>query len=386
MFHFTKNQLEDKKYYLTNEYKKLRKDKKRIIRGIKRYNNSYYYEGKKIIPVDDIQKTLKEIYNDPLTGYKGINTFYDYVKDKYIGIKRSDIIDFLKSTSSHTMNRQFRKRISKPIISKRPYERLQMDITELKKLSRSNKGIKYFFIIIDHYSKYVWLYPMKKKSETYNNIKQFIDNHKNKNISIIQSDNGLEFKDNKLKKLFKENKINHIFSSTYKPQTNGLVERFNRTIKSKIYQHLTHTNGKKYIDILQDLVDNYNDTKHSTTKYKPKDLIKNERKKATEAIQENAKDMIKNNPPREKIKKGDIVKININTFDNVRKNKLKNKGYVPQYTATNYKVIQNNFGWKKLKNLSNDEVINKRYFDNDLIKVYNPPTKIRSRRRRKKTP
>jgi len=49
-------------------------------------------------------------------------------------------------------------------------------------------------------------------------------------------------------------------------------------------------------------------------------------------------------------------------------------------------VIQNSFGWKKLKNLSNDEVLNKSYTDNDLIKVYNKPTEIRTRRRKKEKP
>jgi len=298
MRHYTLNQLQNKKYHLTNEFKKLPKDKKRVIKGIKRYNNLYFYDGKEIIPVDNIYNKLKEIYNNPETGYKAINPFYDYVKDKYIGIKRDDIIRFLKGTNSHTMNKQYRKRISKPIISKRPYERLQMDITELNKLSRNNKGYKYLLIIIDHYSKYAWIYTMKKKSQTYENIKDFIDNHKDKNISIIQTDNGKEFKDNKLKKLFKENNINHIFSSTYKPQSQGLVERFNRYIKSKIYQHLTHTNNKNYIDVIQQLVNNYNDTKHSTTKYKPNELIKNTRKKATNRIKNNANEMIKNNPPR----------------------------------------------------------------------------------------
>ena len=85
-YHFTKNQLENKDYYLTEQYKLLDKPKKRIIRGINHHNNSHYYEGNKVIPVDDMQAVLNLVYTNPLTGYKSINSFYDYIKDKYIGI------------------------------------------------------------------------------------------------------------------------------------------------------------------------------------------------------------------------------------------------------------------------------------------------------------
>jgi len=60
--------------------------KKRIIRGLTHHNDSHHYEGKQIIPVDDMQAVLNLVYTNPLTGYKSINSFYDYIKDKYIGI------------------------------------------------------------------------------------------------------------------------------------------------------------------------------------------------------------------------------------------------------------------------------------------------------------
>ena len=66
--------------------------------------------------------------------------------------------------------------------------------------------------------------------------------------------------------------------STYNERKSVVHERFIRTLKNKLYKHMTATGKKVYYDVLDDIVNEYNNTKHSTIKMKPKD-VKNDNKR-----------------------------------------------------------------------------------------------------------
>ena len=60
--------------------------------------------------------------------------------------------------------------------------------------------------------------------------------------------------------------------STYNEGKSVLAERFIRTLKNKLYKNMTATGKNVYYDVLDDIVNEYNNTKHSTIKMKPKDV------------------------------------------------------------------------------------------------------------------
>ena len=60
--------------------------------------------------------------------------------------------------------------------------------------------------------------------------------------------------------------------STYNDGKSVVAERFIRTLKNKFYKHMTSTGKNVYYDVLDDVVTEYNNTTHSTTKIKPKDV------------------------------------------------------------------------------------------------------------------
>ncbi len=78
---------------------------------------------------------------------------------------------------------------------------------------------------------------------------------------FIYSDWGGEFK-GKCRELFKKRGITHI--DCMSDNKASIVERFNRTLKEKMYRYMTFNKTKKYIDVLQDLVSSYNNSIHST--------------------------------------------------------------------------------------------------------------------------
>ena len=63
--------------------------------------------------------------------------------------------------------------------------------------------------------------------------------------------------------------------STYNEDKSVVAERFIRTLKNKLYKHMTATGKNVYYDVLDYVVNKYNNTKHSTIKMKPIDLADN---------------------------------------------------------------------------------------------------------------
>ena len=66
--------------------------------------------------------------------------------------------------------------------------------------------------------------------------------------------------------------------STFNEGKLVVAERFIRTLKNKLYKHMTATSKNVYYDVLDDIVNEYNNTKHSTIKMKPKDVKDNNKR------------------------------------------------------------------------------------------------------------
>ena len=150
------------------------------------------------------------------------------------------------------------------------------DLADMQSLSRANKGIKYLLCAIDLYSKYVFVIPLKDKKgisivNTFDKIMKQSERKPNK----IWVDQGGEFYNNIFKKWLSNNDI--IMYSTYNEGKSVVVERFIRTLKNKLYKHMTATGKNIYYDVLDDIANEYNNTKRSTIKMKPIDVKNNKR-------------------------------------------------------------------------------------------------------------
>ena len=128
----------------------------------------------------------------------------------------------------------------------------------------------------DLYSKYALVIPLKdKKGISIPNTFNKIIKQSNRKPNKIWVDQGGEFYNNAFKKWLSDNDI--IMYSTYKEGKSVVTERFIRTLKNKLYKHMTATGKNVYYDVLDDVVNKYNNTKHSTIKMKPIDVENNKR-------------------------------------------------------------------------------------------------------------
>ena len=153
---------------------------------------------------------------------------------------------------------------------------LGVDSADIQLISKCNKGIRYSLCVIDSniydiFSKYAWVVPLKsEKRVTIVNAFQKTLKESNRKPYKIWVDQGSEFCNSCFEKWLKDNDI-EIYSK-YNEGKSVVVERFIRTLKSKIYKHMTAISKNLCFDVLDDIVNEYDNTYYRTIKIKPIDV------------------------------------------------------------------------------------------------------------------
>ncbi len=140
----------------------------------------------------------------------------------------------------------------------------QADLVEMRKFSDSNEGNNYILCVIDCFSKFAWGVPLKTKTGV--EVKAAFENIFNEGRvpDKIQFDEGKEFYNAQVKTLLTDKSIE--FFSTHAGQKASTVERFNRSLKSRMWKYFTANETRKWRDIAENLVNDYNNTYHRTIK------------------------------------------------------------------------------------------------------------------------
>ncbi|GJR95985.1 ribonuclease H-like domain-containing protein [Tanacetum coccineum] len=124
--------------------------------------------------------------------------------------------------------------LSKTIV-KSPFDIIHSDLWTSPITSVS--GIKYYVLFLDHFSHYLWVYPLRNKSDALSkfiHFRAYVKNQFKTDIKSLQCDHGGEFDNNALHQLFASNGITIRFSCPKTSQQNGKSERMIRTINNLI--------------------------------------------------------------------------------------------------------------------------------------------------------
>ena len=228
-----------------------------------------------------------------------------------------------------------------------------VDLADMESLSKKNKGIKYLLCAIDLFSKYAFVVPLKDKKgiSTVNAFNKIIKQSIRK-PNKIWVDQGSEFYNRIFKKWLSDNDI--IMYSTFNEGKSVVAERFIRTLKNKLYKHITPTGKNAFYDVLDDIVNEYNNTKHNTIKMKPKDVKYDNKRVYIDEYNKNDS--------------------RFNVEDRVRISKFKNifaKGYTPNWSKEIFIInkINDTVPYTyNLKDLNDEEIIGS-FYDRELQKT-----------------
>ena len=216
------------------------------------------------------------------------------------------------------------------------------DLADMKAFEDYNDGYTFLLLVIDIFSKYGYLVPLKnKKGETVANALKTI--FKERKPGKLWTDKGREFYNKDVKDLVE-------LYSTENEEKSSIVERWIRTMKEKMWKYFTNNNTYNYMDVLPELVEDYNNTVHSSIKMTSIDASK---KKNELTVWRNlCPDRYKINDITPKFSVGDRVRI-------TKKKKVFEKGYTTRWTEEIFtiKEIQNTDPITyKLEDLEGEEI------------------------------
>ena len=138
-------------------------------------------------------------------------------------------------------------------------------------ISKFNRGFRFLLCLIDIFRKYAWVVPLKdKKGVSIVDVFQKILDDSNRKSNKISVDKGNEFYNNSFKNCLKGNDIE--MYSIHNEGKSVIADRFIRTLKTNIYNYMTLWCLNVYINELDDIVGEYNNTYNRTIKMKPVDV------------------------------------------------------------------------------------------------------------------
>ena len=188
------------------------------------------------------------------------------------GATRESTAEWLKGEEAYTLHRPARRRFERDrIVVDGIDEQWAADLLDVQSLSRSNDGYKYLLTIVDTLSKKAWVRPLKDKTasstaDAFEDVFQKSGRVPRK----LRTDQGLEFRGRALQALLERYGV-HYFTSNNETKE-AVVERFNRTLRSRLWKYFEVTNDTRYVEVLPELVAAYNRKKHRSIGVAPDDV------------------------------------------------------------------------------------------------------------------
>lgn len=253
-------------------------------------------------------------------GYSSI-----YKLSKKTEKSRQKTLDWLSGQDAYTLHKRRLKKFPRRKTMVRGIDdQWQMDLVDMTKYARYNTNYKFLLTAIDVFSRFAFAVPLKNKTGT-EVVKGLTKLFVNRMPRRIQADRGSEFYNLHVRTFL--SKRNIPLFSTYNEPKAAMVERFNRTLKERMFRFFTKENTYRYIEVLPHLLFSYNNSVHRITKTKPSEVTEHNQDQIWERLYK------KELQPRAafRFKVGDVVRLS----------KIKNKfekGYTPNWTEEYFYV------------------------------------------------
>lgn len=245
---------------------------------------------------------------------------------KASGQKVEKVRDWLKTQDTFTLHKPIRHKFRRRRVFA-PYKNYQweLDLADMIQFKPQNNNYRYILTKIDVFSKVGAIRPLKTKGgeEVAAAIETLLKNEK---PSQICTDHGKEFYNSHVAKLLRNYGIK-LFSTQNFEIKSSVVERFNRTLKTRLFKYFTANNTRKWLIALPQIVKGYNNTYHRSIKMTPN------------SVSEKNKYEVYGNLYRGGMNSKTLSSYKVGTI--VRITKLRTvfgKGYIPRWTKELFKI------------------------------------------------
>ena len=172
-----------------------------------------------------------------------------------------DVERWLSTQDAYTLHKPVRRHFKRRcVVVGGPNQQWQADLVDMSRLKAANDGTTFLLTVIDVFSKRAWCIPLKSKSAA-SLVAAFRRLLNNRAPTTLQTDKGSEFLNRPLQRLLKEYGVHH-FTTHNEDTKASIVERYNRTLKTRMWRYFTKKQTIRYVDALQDFVRSYNDSYH----------------------------------------------------------------------------------------------------------------------------
>ena len=236
------------------------------------------------VGVSSLDKIIHDHYYNITIGLQSATALYRKLKPLHPQVTLAQIKEFVKHQETHQIHSIQKTPLSKfNQIRALGLGNLEIDLLDLSLYKGFNNQRRYILMVADTYSRKLWTRPLLKKTgEQVLTAMKSIESEMQAGpvqrasmkpiiIESIIADRGTEFGNNQFKTHFKHTKIFYkdpeIFNSSL-----AIVDRMCLTLRNLLNRYFTAYKTKKYIDVLQKLTDNINNTINSTIKHTPNDI------------------------------------------------------------------------------------------------------------------
>jgi transposase InsO family protein len=237
--------------------------------------------------------------------------------------------NYLQGQDAFTLHKQARRHFPRNVTYADNIDDCwQTDLTDFQSLKEDNDGFTFILCTIDVFSKYGWAVPLKDKSGL-SIVSGFetIFNQTTRRPTRLFSDKGKEYMNRNVQKFLKAHNI--AYFHTHNPDTKcSIVERWQRSIKARLFKRFTATESYRYVGgLLDDVVHAYNHSYHRSIKLRPVDVTEDRVLEVYNTLYPKQKSKIP------KLKIGDYVRI-------TREKKTFEKGYTWNWSEEIFKIVQ----------------------------------------------
>lgn len=310
---------------------------------------------------------LKRLYYTPRfsCSFSSVKKLYDYAKRENPSIRYSDVRHFLKGELVYTIHKPATYNFKRnKVVCVNIHEYSFSDLIDYSHYKNENDGYSYILCVIDGFSRLANAHAMKRKDGR--SIRDGLDLLFPRETPVnILTDNGKEYKNSTVAEWCRENSVNLIAYADEKIKS-SLAERLIRTLKTKIHKFFSSTGKHRWIDVLSDIVDSYNNSYHRVIKMRPIDVTPFHRKKLLKVLYnvENVLDLLPN-ANKSRISRSDAVRL-------VRQRATFHKGYQPTHTEESFTIVdkysKSNQPMFTVKD-KNNELIKGKFYEKEMQSV-----------------